>query len=122
MLIANILVVEDYAVSLHLLTQILRRGGHTSFIAYDGQEALEVLEETEIDLIISDLAMPNMNGIVLLQRLRADDRYAQIPVIMLTASGQSEDRIAARQAGATDFLTKPTSSADLLDTVARFLG
>jgi two-component system, chemotaxis family, chemotaxis protein CheY len=118
---ALILIVDDYPVTQRLIGQILQNNGHESVIANNGVEALEMLEAESFDLLIVDIAMPEMDGITLLRHLRADVRFAALPVIMLTASGQDEDRIDAEAAGADDFLTKPASSHQLIETVNRHL-
>lgn len=118
---ATILVVEDYLVAQRMYSHMLRKRGHTVVVADNGRIALERLEETSVDLIVADLAMPEMDGVTLLKHLRADERYRHIPVIMLTASGQEQDHQIARAEGANDFLTKPTSSQEFLETVNRHL-
>jgi CheY-like chemotaxis protein len=117
----NILIVDDQAITLRMLGYTLRRGNHETYTADSGQKALDLLDDHDIDLVICDISMPGMDGITLLRQLRADARYATLPVVMLTASGREEDRIAAQEAGATDFLTKPTSSGDLLSIVEQLL-
>lgn len=117
----TILVVDDYSVTQRVLGHILRLGGYTSLGAINGIEALEILEEEEIDLVICDIAMPEMDGITLLRKIRADARFQHLPVIMLTASGQDDDRVIAEDAGASGFLTKPTGSDELLNVVSEFL-
>lgn len=117
----NILIVDDYLVSHRVLGHILRHGGYAVVTAENGAEALDVLAQEAIDLILLDIAMPVMDGLTLLRHLRADARYATLPVIMLTASGQEADRRAAEAIGANGFLTKPASSGELLDTVQRVL-
>ncbi len=119
---ATVLVVDDYSVTQRVLGHILRLGGFDSLSAINGLEALEILEEEHIDLVICDIAMPEMDGITLLRRIRADARFSHLPVIMLTASGQDDDRVIAEDAGANGFLTKPASSDDLLNAVSEFLG
>jgi CheY-like chemotaxis protein len=118
----NILTVDDYSVTQRVLGHILQHGGYTAYSAENGLDALEVLETTTIDLIVLDIAMPEMDGITLLRQLKGDERYAHIPIIMLTASGQDEDRMDAEEAGADEFLTKPIGSTDLLNAVERLLG
>jgi CheY-like chemotaxis protein len=118
----NILTVDDYSVTQRVLGHILQHGGHTTYAAETALEALEVLEKTEIDLIVLDIAMPGMDGITLLRQLKSDERYAHIPIIMLTASGQDGDRVDSEEAGADDFLTKPIGSSDLMNAVERLLG
>lgn len=118
---AKILIVEDYPVTQRVLSLTLKNSGHDVQIASHGLEALEKLGLSPVDLILLDIAMPEMDGLELLRRLRKDKRYNALPVIMLTASGQDEDRQAALNIGADGFLTKPTSSRALLETIQRFV-
>lgn len=117
---ANILVVDDNPVIQLMLSLMLKRNDQSVVTAASGQEALELLERTGIDLVILDVNMPDMDGLTLLKQLRDDDRYRDLPIIMLTASGREQVRLVATQKGANGFLTKPTSSRELLDMVARF--
>lgn len=119
---ATILVVEDHDVTRRVLSYTLKKDGHTVITAENGLDALDQLAETAVDLAIVDIAMPKMNGIALLRNLRADDNYHNLPIVMLTASGDDEDRLIARDEGANDFLTKPASSRELTATVNRVLG
>lgn len=118
---ASILVVDDYVVTQRVLSTQLRKGGYEVVTAGSGQEALSYLTERRFDLAIIDVAMPEMDGITLLEKLRKERSETNLPVIMLTASALDEDRIRAEAAGATDFLTKPISSWELLDVVNRQL-
>lgn len=118
---ASILVVDDYVVTQRVLSTQLRKGGYEVITAGSGQEALSYLTERRFDLAIIDVAMPEMDGITLLEKLRKERSETNLPVIMLTASALDEDRIRAEAAGATDFLTKPISSWELLDVVNRQL-
>ena len=117
---ANILVVDDNPVIQLMLSLMLKRNDQTVFTAASGQEAIELLERTGVDLVILDVNMPDMDGLTLLKQLRDDERYQNLPIIMLTASGREQVRLVATQKGANGFLTKPTSSRELLDMVARF--
>jgi CheY-like chemotaxis protein len=118
---AAILVVDDYVVTLRILSTQLRKGGYEVRTAGSGQEALALLEQHNFDLMIADIAMPEMDGITLLQRVRTAKQQALLPVIMLTASVLDEDRVRAQAAGATDFLTKPVSSWELLEVIQKRL-
>jgi CheY-like chemotaxis protein len=118
---ATILIVEDYPVTQRVLSLTLRNNGHDTLVAANGIEALEVLDGTPVDLALVDIAMPEMDGIELLRHLRDDSRYQGLPVIMLTASGQDDDRTVALSAGANGFLTKPASSRELIDAVTQFI-
>lgn len=119
--IASILVVDDYVVTQRVLSTQLRKGGYEVTTAGSGSEALFYLTERKFDLAIIDVAMPEMDGIMLLEKLRKERNEKKLPVIMLTASALDEDRIRAQAAGATDFLTKPISSWELLEVVHRQL-
>ena len=118
---ASILVVDDYPVIQRILSLTLQINDHTVHTAGNGMEALEVLYENDIDLIITDVSMPEMDGLALLGRLRAEKQFENIPVIVLTAIGQEELRELAAQKGASGFLTKPTSSQELVHAVSHFL-
>ena len=118
---STILIAEDNRVNLRLLTFTLSKEGHEVLGAEHGQAALDRLAETAIDLLIADIDMPVMDGITLLKQIRASETYKTLPVIVLTASGENEDYLTARNAGADDVLTKPTSSNQLSETVNRML-
>lgn len=118
---AKILIVEDYAVTQRVLSLTLRNGGHDVVVAADGVAALKELKQNPVDLALVDIAMPEMDGLTLLRHLREDQQFRELPVIMLTASGQDEDRAVALSMGADGFLTKPTSSRDLIEAVSRFI-
>lgn len=116
-----ILVVDDEPVTQLMLGLMLQRSNYKVITAVDGQEAMNHLANEKIDLAIIDVNMPKMDGMTMLQRLRADKRFEKLPVIMFTAQGQERVRQEAAQKGATGFLTKPASSTEVTNTVARFL-
>lgn len=116
-----ILVVDDEPVTQLMLGLMLQRSNYKVITAVDGQEAMNHLASEKVDLAIIDVNMPKMDGMTMLQRLRADKRYEKLPVIMFTAQGQERVRQEATQKGATGFLTKPASSAEVTSTVARYL-
>ncbi|CAN5712451.1 N/A [soil metagenome] len=118
---ASVLVVDDYVVTLRILSTQLRKGGYEVVTAGNGKEALLQLAQRDFDLAIIDIAMPEMDGITLLEKLRTELGHLSLPIIMLTASALDEDRARAQLAGATDFLTKPISSWELLEIVQRQL-
>src|SRR5215218_2038441 len=118
---ATILVVDDYSTSQRLLGFILRQNDHTVVTAVHGLGALEVLAERAIDLVITDLSMPEMDGMTLLQELRSNSQFQSLPVIILTGSAYAQDNTRAKAAGATLFLTKPVESEELIATVTRLL-
>ena len=116
-----ILVVDDEPVTQLMLGLMLQRSNYKVITAVDGQDAMNHLANEKIDLAIIDVNMPKMDGMTMLQRLRADKRFEKLPVIMFTAQGQERIRQEAAQKGATGFLTKPASSTEVTNTVARFL-
>lgn len=118
---ATILIVDDSPTVRRMLEFTLRKQGYTVLAAMNGREALAQLAETAVDLVISDVSMPELDGIALLQQIRADARWQGLPVIMLTVSGQVQDKLEAQQHGADGFLTKPASSSELIETVAGFI-
>jgi two-component system chemotaxis response regulator CheY len=118
---ATILVVDDYSTSQRLLGFILRQNDHTVVTAVHGLGALEQLAERPIDLVITDLSMPEMDGMTLLQEMRANPQYQNLPVIILTGSAYAQDNTRAKAAGATSFLTKPVESEQLIAMVTRLL-
>jgi CheY-like chemotaxis protein len=119
--VAVILVADDDPVSQRMLSYMLGRLGHTVRQAMNGQEALTQLDAASADLVILDLAMPVMDGVTALRNIRADDRFGQLPVIMLTASGLERDARTARAEGASEFLTKPFRSQELVEKLEALL-
>ena len=104
---ARILAVDDMPLHLDYLQEELTHLGHEVITADDGQEALRAISEQEPDIVLLDLSMPGMDGLQVLQVLRKEEAYASLPVIMLTARKEYEDRIAGLDAGADDYITKP---------------
>jgi len=117
----NILVVDDEASMRSLLRLILTQNGYEAVVVKDGLEALVVLEERQIDLIISDLAMPGMNGYQLFlevrQRGRQDVYFALLPFVFLTARGMDSDIRYGKSLGVDDYLVKPIPECDLLAVI-----
>jgi two-component system, chemotaxis family, chemotaxis protein CheY len=118
---STILVVDDYSTSQRLLGFILRQNEHTVVTAINGLGALEQLAARSIDLVITDLGMPEMDGMTLLQELRAHPQFQTLPVIILTGSAYAQDNTRTKAAGATSFLTKPVESEELSAMMTRLL-
>ena len=104
---ASILLVDDEEQIRKMVSLILRRAGYEVTVAADGVEALKRLAEATPDLILSDVMMPNMDGLRLLEILRADPSTRAVPTILLTAKGATEDIVKGLKLGADDYLTKP---------------
>jgi len=109
----KILIVDDEPFNVDLLEQQLEEQGYETCAAADGAGALEVLAAEEPDLVLLDWMMPGMNGIEVLERMRATSEWRTVPVIMLTARGTTEDKVQGLDAGADDYVTKPIDEAEL---------
>lgn len=118
---AKILVVDDEPNNQRILTYTLNKAGYESTSVADGENTLRWLEVNTPDLAILDVSMPGMDGITLLQHIRAMPQYAHLPVIILTGSGDDDERIRAEKVGIQGFLTKPASSKTVLEVVASLL-
>ncbi len=114
---STILVVDDYAPNHRLLSFVLEQHGHAVVSAYDGVHALECMNNVPINLIVTDLTMPRLDGIGLTARVRADARFSGVPIIMVTASGKEADAVRAAGIGVDAFLTKPVDSEELSQAV-----
>ncbi|MDZ7292163.1 MAG: diguanylate cyclase [candidate division KSB1 bacterium] len=117
----KILVVDDVPVNVQLLTTYLTSVGYEVFTAKDGQEALTQVADTQPDLILLDVMMPKLNGFEVCERLKADPKTRIIPVIMVTALNEIEDKIKATESGADDFVSKPFNKLELLTRVKSLL-
>lgn len=117
----TILVVEDHLVTQLVLSKRLRNSGYEVATANNGRQALDYLAGSQVDLVISDIAMPEMDGLDLLRHVRADPSLHDVPVVILTTSVLDQHRLEASAAGASGFLEKPVSSWELEETVARLL-
>lgn len=108
----RVLIVDDDPSILEVLEARLAAGGFSVHRASSGPKALELLRKTEIDILVSDIKMPEMSGLELLQKTRV--LFPQLPVIFLTAYGTIPDAVDAVKAGAVDYLTKPFDGKDLV--------
>ena len=108
----KLLVVEDNLELLMLMKQLLKSNYHV-YIARNGKEALKVVAEKELDLIVSDVMMPEMDGLELTRTLKQDPNYNHLPIILLTAKTQEEDEQEALMFGADEYLRKPFRLGDL---------
>jgi len=117
----KILVVDDVAVNVQLLTTYLTSVGYNVIAARDGQEALEKVVACNPDLVLLDVMMPKFNGFEVCERIKADETTRIVPVIMVTALNEIEDKIKATEAGADDFVSKPFNKLELLTRVKSLL-
>ena len=111
-----VLVVDDLAANLRLMEAVLAPRGHRVILAGSGAEALDILSREDVDIVLLDILMPEMDGYEVCRRIRADQRTAYLPVVMVTASGDQE-KVNAIEAGADDFVAKPFAQPELLARV-----
>lgn len=104
---ASLLVVDDNEMNRDMLSRRLARIGHRVSVAVDGREALRKIEEEPFDLVLLDIMMPDLSGLEVLERVRRSRNRAELPVIMATAKGESDDIVRAFELGANDYVTKP---------------
>lgn len=113
----RVLLVEDEPNIVVSLRYLLDRAGFETDVLGDGAEALHRLLHDPPDIAVLDVMLPVMDGFEILEALRADPRGRDLPVLMLTAKGQREDRERATRSGADRFISKPFANADLLAAV-----
>jgi two-component system, OmpR family, response regulator ResD len=117
-IVAKVLIVDDEPNIREVVGLYLRRDGHTVVSATDGEEALEAFRESEPDLVVLDLMLPKISGLEVCRRMRSDRR---VPLIMLTARGEEEERIVGLSLGADDYVVKPFSPRELAARVSAVL-
>ncbi len=114
---ATILVVDDHTDLLENLSLTLEASGYHVLQAEDGQAALKILEDSQVDLILADIAMPRLNGYQLYERVRQNPAWVAIPFMLLTARALDSDVRYGKEMGVDDYLTKPIQPEDLLAAV-----
>jgi CheY-like chemotaxis protein len=118
---ATILVVENEVSNRLLIERVLSTRGYRCLSASNGREALAVLDQGPVDLILTDLSMPVLDGYQTTQLIRARPGMQQVPIVAVTAFALSDEGEAARQIGCTEYLTKPFKPRQLLEVVERLL-
>jgi len=113
----HVLLVEDEVNIIEAIRFLLTRDGWNVEAHADGGTAMNRIRERVPDLIILDFMLPGKNGLDILRELRSEDRFVDLPVLMLTARGQEQDRELASKAGADRFMTKPFSNDAVLNAV-----
>jgi len=113
-MLKRIMTVDDSSTVRSVLNMALSGAGYQVIEAHDGQDAVEKLAQTDIDLLVTDLNMPNMGGVELIKLVRQQPGKRFMPIIMLTSDGQKEMKAAGKQAGASGWVTKPFKPQQLL--------
>lgn len=118
---AKILLVEDEAAIREMVAMALTRGDYSVYQADSGEAGLALLDEVMPDLVLLDWMLPGMSGVDFARRLKKHPAYREVPIIMLTARGEEEDKIRGLEVGADDFVTKPFSPRELLARIKAVL-
>lgn len=117
----RILTVDDSVAMRQMMSTTLTGAGYEVVQASNGREALTLATEQPVDLVITDVNMPQMDGIALVRALRGMSQYRSKPLLFLTTEATAARKLEAREAGATGWMLKPFNDERLLATVARFL-
>lgn len=115
------LLVDDSASMREMVSFTLKGAGYDVFKATDGVEALDFAKDNDVDLVITDINMPNMDGFTLIKELRKLPSYKFTPILTLTTEDSSEKKQLGKVAGATGWIVKPFDPDNLLQTVKRVL-
>lgn len=117
----NVLVVEDEDAIREMLGMVLEQADFSVQSATDAHQALAMMNESEPDLILLDWMLPGLSGVEWARRLKKDEVYGDIPIILLTARGEEEDRVRGFEVGADDYVTKPFSTRELIARIKAVL-
>ena len=115
-----VLIVEDNEKNMKLVRDVLQATGYSPLEASTGEEALVLAAENDTALVLMDIQLPDLDGAAALQRLRADERTARVPVLALTAQAMQGDRERFLAAGFDGYLSKPIDVDELIETVRRY--
>lgn len=118
----RVLLAEDEPNIIESITFLLDRAGYTVSVETDGRAALDAVREDCPDVLILDVMLPSLDGYEILKQLRSDPTCAKLPILMLTAKGQREDRETAFEHGADLFITKPFANAEIVSAVETLMG
>ena len=118
----DVLIAEDEPSILESLDFILRRAGYSITSVTDGEAALDAVRRHRPRLVVLDVMLPKRSGFEVLKQIRADAMTHDLPVLILTAKGQAQDRRIAEELGADGFVTKPYANAEVVGAVRRLLG
>ena len=115
----HILTVDDSRTMREMVAFTLRKAGYEVREAEDGEKAIAVLKSNAVDVVITDLNMPVMDGVALIRALRADPKHSSLPILMLTTESDAGKKAEGKSAGATGWLVKPFDPEKLIDVVKR---
>jgi len=113
-MLANVLLVEDEKSIITLIKYNLEKEGFKVFCAETGEEALKIIKEKTLDVVILDWMLPDVSGIEVCRQIKKDKKLKNVPVLILTAKGEPDDKIKGLEVGADDYVTKPFNNKELL--------
>lgn len=118
----RVLVVDDSITTRTLEKDILENAGYQVLVAADGEEAWALVQSEPLDAVVADIAMPRMDGFVLTEKIKQDERFKEMPVILVTSLESPQDKIRGLEAGADAYITKSTfDQTELLETLERLI-
>jgi two-component system chemotaxis response regulator CheY len=117
----TILIVDDSASMRQLVTFALKDAGYDVIAAVDGKDAVSKVNGTKVDMVVTDLNMPNMDGIELIKELRSSSTNKFTPVVMLTTESQDTKKQEGRAAGASGWIVKPFQPEQLINVIKKFV-
>jgi two-component system chemotaxis response regulator CheY len=115
------LIVDDSASMRQLVSFSIKEAGFDVLVAENGKDALDKLNGTKIDMVITDLNMPEIDGIALIKKLRGMPAYKFVPIVMLTTESQETKKQEGKQAGASGWIVKPFKPEQFLEVVKKFI-
>ncbi|MBR5304242.1 MAG: response regulator [Candidatus Gastranaerophilales bacterium] len=117
----KILIVDDERDIVETLSFMLKAKGFDCICAYDGEEGLNLAKTVNPDMVILDVMMPKINGYKICRLLKFDNKYKNIPIMMVTARSQDEDKIIGEETGADEYITKPFEFSEVLEKINKHL-
>jgi two-component system chemotaxis response regulator CheY len=117
----NILVVDDSESIRELVGITLIDAGFDVIKAVNGKDAFKKLQKAEVDLVLTDLNMPEVDGIMLVKKIRKYDKYKYLPVLILTTESETKKRVEAKESGATGWIVKPFDKERLLNIIKKVI-
>lgn len=118
----TIMTVDDSTSVRQMVGFTLKEAGYEVIEACDGKDALTKIDGVNINMVVTDLNMPNMDGIELIRNLRANPKFKFVPIIMLTTESQNEKKMEGKTAGATGWIVKPFKPEQLISVVKKVIG
>ncbi len=118
---ARILVADDSMTDLKFATNALEETGHEIITAMDGEEAENKIRSEQVDVVVLDVIMPKKTGFQVCRNIKNDDKYKDIPIILLTSKKQESDKFWGKKQGADEYITKPFEPFELVTVVKKLL-